>query len=34
MVEKRMRKLEIADKEIPIEERVNFFGDPDAPVLL
>jgi 2-oxoglutarate ferredoxin oxidoreductase subunit alpha len=31
MVEKRMKKLDLADKEIPVEERVNFFGDPDAP---
>jgi 2-oxoglutarate ferredoxin oxidoreductase subunit alpha len=30
MIEKRMRKLETADKEIPIQERVNFFGDSDA----
>jgi len=30
MYEKRMRKLETADKEIPAEERVNFFGDADA----
>jgi len=30
MLEKRMRKLEVADKEIPVEERVNFFGDLDA----
>jgi 2-oxoglutarate ferredoxin oxidoreductase subunit alpha len=30
MYEKRMRKLELADKEIPVEERVNFFGDSDA----
>jgi 2-oxoglutarate ferredoxin oxidoreductase subunit alpha len=30
MYEKRMKKLELADREIPIEERVNFFGDPDA----
>jgi len=30
MVEKRMKKLEIADKEIPIQKRVNFFGDSDA----
>jgi 2-oxoglutarate ferredoxin oxidoreductase subunit alpha len=27
MVEKRMRKLELADKEIPVEDKVNFFGD-------
>jgi len=31
MYEKRLRKLDLADKEIPIEERVNFFGDTDAP---
>ncbi len=30
MVEKRMKKLELADKEIPAQERVNFFGDEDA----
>jgi 2-oxoglutarate ferredoxin oxidoreductase subunit alpha len=30
MYEKRMRKLDLADKEIPVEERVNFFGDPDG----
>jgi len=30
MYEKRMRKLETADKEIPVQERVNFFGDTDA----
>ncbi len=31
MLDKRMKKLELADKEIPVEERVNFFGDQDAP---
>jgi len=30
MVEKRMKKLDLADKEIPVEERINFFGDPEA----
>jgi 2-oxoglutarate ferredoxin oxidoreductase subunit alpha len=30
MYEKRMKKLDLADKEIPVEERVNFFGDPEA----
>jgi len=30
MYEKRMKKLDSADKEIPVEERVNFFGDQDA----
>ncbi|HXW37224.1 MAG TPA: 2-oxoacid:ferredoxin oxidoreductase subunit alpha [Nitrososphaerales archaeon] len=32
MMDKRMRKLETADREIPIEERVNFFGPMDADV--
>ncbi len=31
MLEKRMKKLELADREIPLEERVNFFGDEEAP---
>jgi len=30
MVDKRMRKLETADQEIPVQERVNFFGELDA----
>ncbi|MDQ1281366.1 MAG: 2-oxoglutarate/2-oxoacid ferredoxin oxidoreductase subunit alpha [Thermoproteota archaeon] len=30
MVDKRMKKLKLADEEIPVEERVNFFGDPQA----
>jgi 2-oxoglutarate ferredoxin oxidoreductase subunit alpha len=30
MMEKRMGKLELADKEIPMEERLNFFGSQDA----
>ncbi len=30
MVEKRMRKLDFAEKEIPIEEKVNFFGDANS----
>jgi len=30
MVDKRMKKLDMADKEIPLEERINFFGDPEA----
>jgi 2-oxoglutarate ferredoxin oxidoreductase subunit alpha len=30
MYEKRMRKLETADKEIPVSERINFYGDPEA----
>ncbi len=34
MVEKRMKKLKLADKEIPPRERVNFFGDEDAPVTI
>ena len=34
MVDKRMRKLETADKEIPDKERVNFFGESDSPVTI
>ena len=30
MVEKRMKKLETIDKEIPVEEKVNFFGNENA----
>jgi 2-oxoglutarate ferredoxin oxidoreductase subunit alpha len=30
MVDKRMRKLETADREIPVQERINFFGESDA----
>ncbi len=30
MVEKRMRKLEFVDKETPLQEKVNFFGDKTA----
>ncbi len=30
MVEKRMRKLEAAHREIPLEEKLNFFGRDDA----
>ncbi|MEM2118052.1 MAG: 2-oxoacid:ferredoxin oxidoreductase subunit alpha [Candidatus Bathyarchaeia archaeon] len=30
MVEKRMKKLEAVEKEVPIEEKVNFFGDKNA----
>ncbi len=34
MYDKRMRKLEIADKEIPIEKRAKLFGDEDSDFLL
>ncbi|MDW8083642.1 MAG: 2-oxoacid:ferredoxin oxidoreductase subunit alpha [Candidatus Caldarchaeum sp.] len=34
MMEKRMKKLEIADAEIPDSERVILFGDYDAPFLI
>jgi 2-oxoglutarate ferredoxin oxidoreductase subunit alpha len=34
MLEKRMKKLETADREIPLEEKVKFFGDEDAPVII
>jgi 2-oxoglutarate/2-oxoacid ferredoxin oxidoreductase subunit alpha len=30
MMEKRMGKIDLADKEIPISDRVNFFGPEDA----
>ncbi len=30
MVEKRMKKLETIEKEVPTEEKVNFFGDKNA----
>ena len=32
MMEKRMGKLDLADREIPISERVNFFGPEDADI--
>lgn len=34
MLDKRMRKLETADREIPARERVNFFGDADASTVV
>ncbi|MEM3095787.1 MAG: 2-oxoacid:ferredoxin oxidoreductase subunit alpha [Nitrososphaerota archaeon] len=34
MMEKRMRKLETADAEIPESERVSIYGNPDAPNLI
>lgn len=34
MMSKRMRKLETAAREIPIEKKVNFFGDRDADITL
>lgn len=34
MVEKRMKKLELVNKEIPIEEKVNFFGDSTSENLV
>jgi len=34
MMEKRMGKLEVADREIPIEERANFFGPENADITL
>lgn len=30
MLEKRMKKFELADSEIPVQERINLFGDEDA----
>jgi 2-oxoglutarate ferredoxin oxidoreductase subunit alpha len=34
MMQKRMGKLEVADKEIPLDERVNFFGPEDADITI
>ncbi|MCI0698932.1 2-oxoacid:acceptor oxidoreductase subunit alpha [candidate division KSB1 bacterium] len=34
MMDKRMRKLETAAREIPLREKFNFFGDPDAPITI
>jgi 2-oxoglutarate ferredoxin oxidoreductase subunit alpha len=33
MMEKRMKKLDLALKEIPLEDKVAFFGDADAEKL-
>jgi 2-oxoglutarate ferredoxin oxidoreductase subunit alpha len=30
MVEKRMKKLELVEKEVPVDEKLNFFGDKDS----
>jgi 2-oxoglutarate ferredoxin oxidoreductase subunit alpha len=30
MVEKRMKKLELVEKEVPVEEKLKFFGDKDS----
>ena len=30
MMEKRMKKLDLIDKEVPLEMKVNFFGDKDS----
>jgi len=30
MVEKRMKKLELVDKEVPVEEKMNFYGDKES----
>lgn len=34
MMEKRMGKIELADKEIPISDRLNFIGPEDADITL
>ena len=34
MHQKRMKKLEIASREIPETEQVRLFGDPNAPITL
>ena len=30
MMEKRMKKLDLVDKEVPFEEKMNFYGDKDS----
>jgi 2-oxoglutarate ferredoxin oxidoreductase subunit alpha len=30
MMDKRLKKLELVDKEVPLEMKINFFGDKDA----
>ncbi len=32
MMDKRMKKLEVADREIPLSEKVNFFGPEEAKI--
>jgi 2-oxoglutarate ferredoxin oxidoreductase subunit alpha len=34
MIEKRMKKLELAEKEIPIEQKVNLYGDIESENLV
>lgn len=34
MMDKRAKKLAIAAQEIPLSEKINIFGDPDAEVIL
>lgn len=34
MMNKRAKKLEIAAQEIPLSEKINIFGDPDAELVL
>jgi 2-oxoglutarate ferredoxin oxidoreductase subunit alpha len=34
MMDKRMRKLELVDKEVPIQERVNFFGKAGSETIV
>ncbi|MCS6937232.1 MAG: 2-oxoacid:acceptor oxidoreductase subunit alpha [Candidatus Bipolaricaulota bacterium] len=34
MMEKRAKKLDIAAREIPLEEKMNIFGDPNAELML
>jgi 2-oxoglutarate ferredoxin oxidoreductase subunit alpha len=30
MMDKRMRRLELIDREVPLEEKMNFYGDKDS----
>lgn len=34
MMDKRMKKLELIESEVPIQEKMNFFGDKDAETII
>jgi 2-oxoglutarate ferredoxin oxidoreductase subunit alpha len=34
MMEKRMKKLDTIEKEVPVQERINFFGSKDAETII
>jgi 2-oxoglutarate ferredoxin oxidoreductase subunit alpha len=34
MMEKRMKKLELIEKEVPVQEKINYFGSKDAETMI